>query len=100
VEDDILATHGGHDDFVHIPHIGQPQGSLHGQEVVPKHRLGELGHREGVESPVDGMPALEGVVGGNQHRIRIIVHDPGQIALGEEVLEHLGARLHVGQKGH
>jgi len=100
VEDDILATHGGHDDLVHVPNIGQPQGSLHGQEMVSKHRLSEFRHGKRIESPVDGMPALEGVVRRNQHRIRVVVHDAGQIALGEEVLEDLGAGLHVCQKGH
>lgn len=62
MEDDILPAESVNDHLVHVPDVGESQGALHGKEVIAEHRLRELWDAERIEAPVDGMPALEGVV--------------------------------------
>lgn len=82
MEDDKLAAHSPDAHLVHVLDIGQAQGPLHGQEVITQYALGKLGHTEWIEAPVDGMPALEGIVRWYKHRIGIIIHNACQIGFG------------------
>lgn len=54
---------------LHALDVDQAERLAHLQEVVAQHRFGELLHAERIEAPVDGVPALEGIVRRNQDRV-------------------------------
>lgn len=68
--------------------------------MIAQHTFGELLDTERIEAPVNGMPALEGIVGGYEYCVRAIVHYLCEITFRKEVLENFCATFHAAKKRH
>lgn len=97
-EDDSFTSQSFHWQFVSILDIVHSQRILRLDKVIPQNTFGKFWYTEWIKSPVDWMPSLESIIGWNQDCKWSIVHDLGEIAFQEEMLEHFSARFHRGQK--